>query len=60
MDSKQQYQVIKDYLEQAHTGAKMSDDIEMQTRLARAIIAFEANPEKDVFLDHVIDDYIIS
>jgi hypothetical protein len=60
MDSKQQYQVIKNYLEQAYTGARMSDDIETQTRLARALIAFESDPEKDIFLDNVIEDYIVS
>ena len=59
MDSKQQYQVIKDYLEQAYTGARMSDDVETQTRLARALIAFESDPEKDIFLDNVIEDYIV-
>lgn len=59
MDSKQQYQVIKDYLEQAYTGARMSDDVEIQTRLARALIAFESDPEKDIFLDNVIEDYIV-
>ena len=33
--------VVLDYLENAYTGAKMMDDVEMMMRLSRAIMAFD-------------------
>ena len=53
--NKKEFENIKNTLEMAFTGAKMEDDVEMQSRLSRAIIAFESNPEEDIFLDNVIE-----
>lgn len=53
--NKKEFENIKNTLEMAFTGAKMEDDIELQSRLSRAIIAFESNPEEDIFLDNVIE-----
>lgn len=33
--------IILEYLEQAYSGAKMLDDVEMMQRLTRAILAFD-------------------
>ena len=33
--------IILEYLEQAYSGAKMLDDVEMMQRLPRAILAFD-------------------
>lgn len=36
----EQKEIILEYLENAYTGAKMSEDFEMMCRLSRALIAF--------------------
>lgn len=52
-----QKQNIIEYLENAYTGAKMMDDVELMLRLSRAIISFsydnleENNPDWDKMLD---------
>ena len=40
---------ILEYLEQSYSGAKMMDDESCQVRLARAIAAFNSNPEVSAF-----------
>lgn len=55
-----QKQNIIDYLENAYTGAKMMDDVELMLRLSRAIVSFsydnleENNPDWDKMLDEYI------
>jgi len=46
--SPKQKQNIIDYLEYAYSGAKAVDDVEMMTRLSRAIIAFSCNKFDEV------------
>lgn len=43
MNEMNQKQNIIDYLEYAYSGAKAVDNVEMMTRLSRAIIAFSCN-----------------
>jgi hypothetical protein len=38
-----QKNIVLEYLENAYSGAKMMDDVEMMTRLTRAIIAFSCD-----------------
>lgn len=40
---------ILEYLEQSYSGAKMMDDESCQVRLARAIAAFNSDPEVSAF-----------
>lgn len=40
MNKNEQKEIILEYLENAYTGAKMMDDVEMMCRLSRAILAF--------------------
>lgn len=55
----EQKQVILDYLEQAYSGAKMMDDIEVQCRLSRAIIAFSYdNFEEELDWNKMMEAYI--
>lgn len=58
MDTKQ-YSIILADLENALTGARMLDDTEMVLRLSRAIAAFEADVDKDIFVENFIEDMII-
>ena len=58
MDTKQ-FSLILTYLQQSLTGARMMGDDEMVTRLSRAIVALEADVEKDIFLDSVIEDLCV-
>lgn len=52
-----QQEIIINYLESAYIGARASDDVETMTRIARAIIAFKSNPEKDyACLDEMTQD----
>ena len=48
MDEKS-YNAILEYLETSYSGAKMLDDIECMCRLSRAIAAFEADPEEEIY-----------
>lgn len=50
MDNEQQKRTILDYLENAYTGARMMGDIEVQTRIGRAIVAFNADVHEDIFI----------
>ena len=47
----QQLTIIREYLENAYTGARMADDAEMMDRIARAIAALEAPADMDIFND---------
>ena len=58
MDNINNYEIIKNYLENALTGAKMEDDLEMQLRLSRAIVAFEADTEEDIFTDEFVEKIV--
>ena len=40
MDKNKQEEIILDYIENAYTGARMMEDVEMMCRLSRAITAF--------------------
>ena len=44
---------ILDYLENSYTGAKAADDPEMMVRIARAIAAFNLDPETDCVIEPV-------
>lgn len=46
--NKQEKEILK-YLEQSYSGAKMMDDESCQIRLARAIAAFNSDPEVSAF-----------
>lgn len=48
---------IKEFLENSYTGAKAMDDIEAQTRIARAIAAYEADIEMDIFTEEFEEMY---
>lgn len=50
---------ILEYLENSYSGAKMMDDIETQERIARAIVAFEADPEIEIFSKEFIEKEIM-
>lgn len=50
---------ILEYLENSYSGAKMMDDIETQERIARAILAFEADPEIEIFSKEFIEKEIM-
>lgn len=56
--SKKQMNVVLDYLETAFCGAKMMDDVEMMTRLARAAAALKAPTDKDIFTQEFIEEYV--
>lgn len=43
MEEKTQKQIVRDFLEEAYTGAKAMGDLEMECRISRAIIAFSYN-----------------
>lgn len=58
MDTKQ-YSIILADLENALTGARMLDDTEMVLRLSRAIAAFEADVNKDIFIENFVEDIVI-
>ena len=58
MDTKQ-YSIILADLENALTGARMLDDTEMVLRLSRAIAAFEADVDKNIFIENFVEDIVI-
>ena len=58
----EQEKKILEYLEQSYDGAKMMNDEICQVRLARAIAAFEADPETsagDLFTEKFIAEYCV-
>lgn len=42
--------MIRDFLENCYTGAKMQHDEELKIRVARALFAFDYSVEEDLFL----------
>lgn len=55
MDTEKNKKLILDYLEKSYSGAKMMDDIEIQIRVGRAIEAFKADVEEDIFKEGFIE-----
>ena len=49
---------IKQYLEECHSGAKMAGNIEDQLRIGRALVALEADPYTEIFLENVLEKII--
>lgn len=49
--NKNAYEEVKEYLENVKSGAKAMDDIEMMHRVDRALAAFEADVEDEIFTD---------
>lgn len=45
------YKEVIEYLENVRSGAKAMDDIEMMHRVDRALAAFEADVEDEIFND---------
>lgn len=52
MDTYTEYnkKMIRDFLENCYTGAKMQHNEELKTRIARALFAFDYSVEEDLFL----------
>lgn len=46
------YKEVIEYLENVRSGAKAMDDIEMMHRVDRALAAFEADVEDEIFNDN--------
>lgn len=55
METEKNKELILDYLEKSYSGAKMMDDIEIQIRVGRAIEAFKADVEDDIFKEGFIE-----
>lgn len=55
----QQMNKIKEYLEYAYSGAKMMDDVEGMTRISRALVALQADVEKDIFTKEFIEESVM-
>ena len=51
---------IKEYLENAYSGAKMMDDVEGMTKISRALVALQADVEKDIFTKEFIEESVIN
>lgn len=49
---------IENYLETSYCGAKMMDDVESMSRIARALAALKANPEMEIFTDEFQEVYL--
>lgn len=49
--NKSVHQSVKEYLENVKSGAKVMDDIEMMHRVDRALAAFDADVEDEIFND---------
>lgn len=49
--NKNAYEEVKEYLESVKSGAKVMDDIEMMHRADRALEAFDADVEDEIFND---------
>lgn len=49
---------ILEYLKNAHVGAKACGDFNTEFRVARAILAFEADINKDIFKEEAVFDHI--
>lgn len=52
--NKKEYNAVVNFLQDFITGAKMSDDFENEIRASKALRAFEANPEDNIFSDDFV------
>lgn len=52
--SKQEYEYVIEFLKEWIVGANLSDDDENARRGTRALIAFQADPDKNIFTDEVM------
>ena len=59
MNNEKQKQSIIDYLENTYMGAKMVGDEEIMERISRAIFAFKADLDIDIFKDDILFDQFI-
>ncbi len=50
--------MIRDFLEKCYSGARMEDDEELKTRIARALVAFDFDIEDDQFLPDVMEKVV--
>ena len=50
--------MIRDFLEKCYSGARMENDEELKTRIARALVAFDFDIEDDPFLPDVMEKII--
>ena len=48
---------ILEYLEYSYTGARAMHDMEAQVRIARAMAAYNADPEMEIFTEEFNDLY---
>lgn len=53
MDNEKQKQEVIDFLENTYTGAKMMGDEEVMLRASRALLAFKADVNKDIFIEFI-------
>lgn len=58
MDTEKQKKIIEDYLEFAYSGAKMMGDEELKLRISRALVAFNADVHKDIFVEDIVSELI--
>lgn len=52
------YEKAKETLNEFYNVARKEENVDLTCRLSRAMIAFEADPTKDIFLDNVLEEYI--
>lgn len=50
---------VKEYLEQAYTGARRIGTPDDQLRIARAIAALEADVDEDIFTEEFQERYVL-
>lgn len=56
----EEQKIILDYLENAYSGARMADDVDSMTRIARAIVAFDLPTDKDCIIKELVSDACIN
>lgn len=55
----EEQKIILDYLENAYSGAKMADDVDSMTRIARAIEAFNLPTDKYCIIEEVVSGCLL-
>lgn len=50
--------IIKDYLENAYTGARMMNDEENMLRISRALAALQADIYNDIFKEEFVESFV--
>lgn len=58
MDTERNYKEILEYLENCYTGARAMGDEDIQLRVSRAIGAFKADIDEDIFTPEYHKKYI--